>query len=575
MQYVAALLAVCVLAVTAPTQLTLVIPQVCATTEGNISNAFPWGRGSAGLLHQAVYDSSHFTTQGVNYPIVITGLKWRANGGIALAATTYPIACSVRCSTCPVDWSAVTATLANQRGPDETLCFQGPVSFPAQAAVPGPAPFGIDIPLQTPFPYDPSAGDLNIECDLPIQIGYIGGIPQLDVHAIAGQANASRVYWSTGYTGYPGVTAFGINTNHAVVIEVTYIPAAGYAHAIPYGTGCINQPDVSSYELFSTSAAFDLSNTAISLIHIGTGYLAVPGVVAYVPPSGTAAVLPMTDDSEVAVTLSAPMRVGASSSTTSLVVCSNGFVSAGSGNGTTSNPVPATFLNGVRQWWSACWHNYNPALAGSGQVKFEEVAGIAFVTWDGVWDAGGTSAAAANRFQVQFEIATGNVHYVYQTMSTLGNARLVGVSDAGASADPGSMDISAALPSVYMASVFALTPLALAAGTRPVIGNSVNLISSNIPSQGVIGLTLLGMTEFTTGIDLTVFGMPTCRLYASMDVTAGFVGILGAGSTLFSIPAIPSLVGTHVLGQSAVFAPGLTPFGFITSNGLRLVLDLQ
>ena len=227
MQRFASLLAVAALAATASAQFNIVVPNGFAAAEGSTSNAFPWGRGGTGLLHQCVYDSSHFTLQGVTYPILITGLKWRPNTNVALVATTYPTACSVRLSTCPVDWNSTTTTLASNRGADETLCFQGPVTFPAQAAVAGPTPFGINIPLTTSFLYDPNLGDLNIECDLPVQVGYVGGTPQLDVHGTAGQANASRIYWSTGYTGYPGVTATGRDANHAVVVEVTYTPAAG------------------------------------------------------------------------------------------------------------------------------------------------------------------------------------------------------------------------------------------------------------------------------------------------------------------------------------------------------------
>jgi len=221
------LLAVGVLATTAMAQLNIVIPNGAAVTEGSSSNAFPWGRGAAGLLHQCVYDSSHFTAQGITYPIMIQGLRWRPNTSVALVATTFPIACSIRCSTCPVDWTLTTTTFATNRGPDETLCFQGPVSFPAQAAVVGPTPFGINIPLTTPFLYDPNLGDLNIECDLPIQTGYIGGTPQLDVSAAVGVANAARIYWSTGYTGYPGGVGSGRDANHAVVVQVDYVPAAG------------------------------------------------------------------------------------------------------------------------------------------------------------------------------------------------------------------------------------------------------------------------------------------------------------------------------------------------------------
>ncbi|HEY3484245.1 MAG TPA: hypothetical protein VGK49_02620, partial [Ilumatobacteraceae bacterium] len=318
----------------------------------------------------------------------------------------------------------------------------------------------------------------------------------------------------------------------------------GFATNTTLGAGCINVADVSSYENFATSAAFDLGNTAITLLHTGTGYLALPGVTTYVPPSGAAQVLALFDDSEATVTLSQAMPVGASSSTTTLTVCSNGFISSGTGNGTSFTPTPATFLNGSRAWWSLCWHDYNPSIAGSGQVKFEQIGNIAYVTWDGVWDFGGTSAANANTMQAQFDVTTGTVHYVYGTTSTLGNGRLVGFSSAGASADPGSMDISAALPATYQAAVFAVIPLALSATTRPVLGTSWNLTTGNVPASGIFGVDIFGVAD--PGIlDLFFLGMPGCQLRTSLDVIAGPWAVGGASHNYgFAVPAAPpSLIG--------------------------------
>jgi PKD repeat protein len=227
MQRFSSLVVVVALAATATAQLSIVVPNGMAAAEGNTSSEFPWGRGGTGLLHQAVYDSSHFTAQGITYPIVIHELRWRPNTNVELVATSFPTPCSVRLSTSPVDWSAVSPLLASQRGADERLCFQGPVSFPAQAAQTGPTPFGINIPLAPPFVYDPSVGDLTIECDLPVQFDYVGGQPQLDVQDAIGQANASLVHWSTGYTGYPGTVATGGAINYGVVVRIDYVPAAG------------------------------------------------------------------------------------------------------------------------------------------------------------------------------------------------------------------------------------------------------------------------------------------------------------------------------------------------------------
>lgn len=208
-------------AVSAVAQSTIVIPRGLATAEGNSTNSFPWGRGNSGLRLQNVYDSSHFTQQGITYPILITGLRWRPDTGTGLAPSTYPGNCQIRLSTCPVDHAAVTSTMANNQGANLTLCYSGSVAWGAQAAQAGPTPFGIHVPFQTSFPYDPNLGDLNIETNLPIQT-FSGSLPQLDTQTAAPQA--SRVFLSTGYPGN------GIGTvvqNHGLVVEVEYTPAAG------------------------------------------------------------------------------------------------------------------------------------------------------------------------------------------------------------------------------------------------------------------------------------------------------------------------------------------------------------
>lgn len=214
-------LAAAALAATATAQLSVVIPAGMATAEGSSTNAFPWGRGGGGLLHQCVYDSSHFTGQGITYPILVTGMKWRPNTNVALVASSYTSGCSVSLSTCPVDQAAITTTAANNRGADFAQVFNGVVSWGPQAAVAGPTPFGISIPFAVPFYYDPANGDLNVECDLPIQT-FTGTAPQLDVHAAS--PLASRCFISVGY---PLATTGTVNLNHGVVIEVEYIPAAG------------------------------------------------------------------------------------------------------------------------------------------------------------------------------------------------------------------------------------------------------------------------------------------------------------------------------------------------------------
>jgi hypothetical protein len=172
--------------------------------------------------------------------------------------------------------------------------------------------------------------------------------------------------------------------------------------------------------------------------------------------------------------------------------------------------------------------------------------------------------------QAQFDTATGTVHYVYGTMSTLGNGFLTGYSEAGASADPGSMDISVALPATYTAAVFRVLPLALSAASRPVTGTNWNLNVTNIPATGVIGIDIFGVSD--PGIpDLGFIGAQGCGLRASLDVLNAYP-TLGAATHAYTlaIPANPALVGIHIYTTEAVLVPGVNTLlgGTLTSNGI-------
>ena len=282
-------------------------------------------------------------------------------------------------------------------------------------------------------------------------------------------------------------------------------------------------------------------------------------------PSATATALTLGDDTQTAVTLTTALPyVGGT--TTSLSVCSNGFVSVNAmGNGTGFTPAAATMLNAANTgWWM--WHDFNPSTAGSGQVKFEEVGGIAYVTWDGVYSYGQT---APETFQLQFDCATGNVHFVWGAISGLGNGYLVGYSPGGASLNPGSRDISATLPTTFTVDPADVAPLALAATSRPVTGTSWNLTTSDIPATGILGVDVFGLSD--PGInDLFFLGAPGCGLRASLDVTSTYF-VAGATRTYsLAIPNNPTLSGFNLYTTTAVFQfPAVNALGAITSNGIR------
>jgi hypothetical protein len=355
-----------------------------------------------------------------------------------------------------------------------------------------------------------------------------------------------------------------------------YTVAAGgtLAQHAAYGNGCL-QRVASVYETFATSASFDLANTAISFLATANGYLVLPGITAYVPPSTGAQVLPLLDDAETTVSLTTPFP-HAGGATPSLVVCSNGFVSIATGNGTGFTPAPVPFLAAPQTaWWNQ--HDYDPAFAtgGAGRVKFEEIGTTAYVTWDGVWDFGATSPARANTFQFQFDCATGSVHLVLLTMSTFGNGRFVGFSPGGPSADPGNIDLSAALPATIALANFDASPLALAAAARPVLGTTLVLTTSSETGTGV-GVNFVGFAQIAApGIDLAVLGAPGCA--ALLDVNQAVGNLIGnvAGTSLavgVPLPNNLALNGLSLFSQSVWLDATANTFGAVTSNGVALVL---
>ena len=351
-------------------------------------------------------------------------------------------------------------------------------------------------------------------------------------------------------------------------IAYTLPPGVVEAAATSYGPGCYQRAR-SFYENFATAAAFDLGNHSLSMLRSGANYTVQPGVVSYVAPTGAATVLPLGDDDEIAVTLAAPFPYGAGATTT-LTVCSNGFVSVASGNGTAFLPSVAALLNGPQTGWY-CWHDYDVTIPSSGQVKFQTVGTKAIITWDGAWDYGGTSSADASTFQMQFDTANGNVHFVWRTMSTNGASgvgHLVGYSAGGPSLDPGNRDITATLPATFPAGDDQL-PLTLAA-TRPTLNTTVALTTTNIPAGATIAATVLSVVINNPGPDLGALGAPGCRSHVGAGSSQLFVPPGASTTQNLPVPNNPGFIGIVLGAQSAVFTPGVNAIGLLTSNGVRL-----
>jgi hypothetical protein len=218
------------------------------------------------------------------------------------------------------------------------------------------------------------------------------------------------------------------------------------------------------------------------------------------------------------------------------------------------------------------WMSLNPA---GGSIHFDVDApnNVAYVTWSGVPETG--NPAATITMQVAL-FANGDLEYRYaaETISTASNTfALVGMSPGGGSLDPGNRDISATMP--FSTAPDQVVPdVVLTASARPVLGTTTNLVTTNVPPAGAIGLTFLSFTKIDPGVDLTSLGMPGCALYQSMDVS--FTHLLAGGSCTqpFAVPNNPVYIGLSVAAQSGALVPGANPLGLVSSNGVELVLDV-
>lgn len=360
---------------------------------------------------------------------------------------------------------------------------------------------------------------------------------------------------------------------------------------IPYGSGCYGQSD--SFHLSFADAAVAapaLTGRSMTMIPVAAGqYAVVWDTAAYVAPSGASSVLtfaPNNDDGVVTVALSAPFPTP-SGAVTTLHVHSNGNVWTGDNSVALSSgytPSTADLLNAPHLgWWS--WHDYDPSEPGSGPVRYEEIGGTCYITWDGV-ESYPSGVANPGTMQFQFDTTTGTVSIVWAALasdasSLFGSAHVVGYSPGGPSFDGG--NLAAQLGSPFQ-TLPGMSPLTLAASPAPIFtvgGPSVPITYTvtNVPDAAPpfgIGIGLLAFSVAPApGIDLGFVGAPGCSLnIASFDVVLSLPSSAPTSSLTLAVPQ-PLAAGLSFWSQAiALFPPGSLPngqnaFGALTSNGLQ------
>ena len=293
---------------------------------------------------------------------------------------------------------------------------------------------------------------------------------------------------------------------------------------------------------------------------------------SFVPPTG-AIQLTTGDDNFVPLIPASPLPTpfGAQSV---LSVSGNGIVAFGpfvDTPGTSSfTPTSPGFLQSANGGVYA-WHDYNTTEPGSGAVLRHYAGNVLCVTFSNV-ESYPLGVANSSTLQFQFDLTTGAIAIVFvgidgNPSSPYGSAHLVGVTAPGASNDPGSVDLATAM--LVTASPEGV-PLSLAGVTAPVLGTNWQLQTNGLPASTAFGITVIGLSDPAVN-DLTIVGMPGCGLRAALDILTAFTVPTGTPSYSWSIgiPANTPL-GLPVYATTIVAPnPATNPFGLITSNGVR------
>ncbi|MBX3461796.1 MAG: hypothetical protein KF830_01380 [Planctomycetes bacterium] len=359
------------------------------------------------------------------------------------------------------------------------------------------------------------------------------------------------------------------------------------------GAGChdyLVSDNSSLFQFFADipSAKAALDGNALQFVMTANGYVATwiaGGAALYVPPTIGATIVANGSTVIETFTPTAPVPVPGGVAT-QWTVSSEGILTAGSvGNeGTDTTPTLAETASALGLGFYT-WFSQNPTEAGSGKVKWEEVGGVLYVTFDGVECATGTPTVAPSTFQWQLDQATGTVTMVWVSMSSSNSTSdmLVGCTLAGAGPVPVSQALSAVTPFVLRPDDTLL--MTLSAAPHPVINPSTvvtytaNNVPEFLPGSGIhLGTMFLSVNPLPGGFDVAgiLTTVPGCKAYVAtldLDLGAG-VNVAPTLSWTFDYDSMFFAPGNVIAAQAVALFDAAFPLangesgGFLLSNGV-------
>lgn len=393
-------------------------------------------------------------------------------------------------------------------------------------------------------------------------------------------SNADLVMENGAYTDGPFTGA--TNFDYVVNGVIFYQPGGAcpsQATTTTIGQGCV-QEFGSVYETFppgaldlpriTYSTALYAGSTTTNPITFSPSYVA-PGSAS----TSFSTTLSLVDDGQRTLG-----SVGMQPPFDQITVGSNGWVALGPGNSNSAWPSPDTMLLNPATAFYA-WKDLDPTAGGVVTVEQRTVFGSfpqVVVTFEDVPSYGQNDANTIQHV-LTFLPSGGPLMSVtthFPSVATNGSTLLVGRSLGGASADPGSADLST--PKSYAAAD--RLPLRLDAVAPPRQGAApipFELITSNVPASALLHVGVLGFTSGNFALD--GLGMPTCSLYVSLDRLVGPQLVTGSSVqwTAWTLPPVqPSYAGAEFYVQSFIMGTDLNDafggLGVLTSNGLACTI---
>ena len=201
----------------------LVAPSSDASTEGNTNSYSPFNAFSnESVRYQQVFNATEFSSLGsAEY---ITQLIFRPDGVLGNAFSGKASGYKIYLSTTSASADNLSSTFSNNIGSDNTLVFNGILLLSSSFTGPagGPKDFDIVLNLQTPFLYNPSAGNLLLDVSKPENAFSGQSTGSLDASSATDDSTSSVIYESFNSLDNATTATSGAKTSTGLITEFTF-----------------------------------------------------------------------------------------------------------------------------------------------------------------------------------------------------------------------------------------------------------------------------------------------------------------------------------------------------------------